>query len=80
MWEPTSLSSRSASGLPARFGPLPEMVLPFIGALSALRTQQVSGSETAIAHVRNNTLSDFLLCGPLQEIVGITSPPHQDRS
>lgn len=55
MWEPTSLSSRSPSGLPARFGPLPEMVLPFIGVLSALRTQQVSGSKSAIGHVRDNT-------------------------
>lgn len=51
MWEPTNRSSRSLSGLPARFGPLPEMVLPFTGVLSPHRAQQVSGSKTAIENV-----------------------------
>lgn len=80
MWEPISLSSRSPSGLPARFGPSPEMVLPFTEVLSAHRTQQVSGSETAIGNASNNNLLYFGLYILLQEIVGITSRPQPDRS
>lgn len=30
--------------------------------------------------VKQQPVLYFLLCGPLQEIVGITSPPHPDRS
>lgn len=50
MWEPTSHSSQSLSGLPARFGPSPETVLPSTGVLSPHRAQQVSGSKTAIGN------------------------------
>lgn len=61
-WGQTNHSSQSLWGLPARFGPSPETVLPFTGVLSPHRAQQVGGSETAIENVYKSNQLYFLFC------------------
>lgn len=89
MLGPTSPSSLSPSGLPARCGVLPGTVLPFTEAPSQPRVLQVwwirSPDVTEPRHFWTCCWIQcpfcwFVFCPPLQETAGTTSPPLLSRS
>lgn len=79
-WEPTSLSSLSPWGGPARCGPSLRTALPFTEDPSRHRAPRVSRTNLLSKLKTEATFTYQVLCPPLQETAGTTSPPQPDRS